>query len=221
MENSRYKNLLKVFKWIVNIALYLQIASLALVPIYFIIIFGGEAELFSMVDVVVIPSPTNYNMTSKTELIYNLDFGLNKGTISFTSRGVFYILLKVLESVIRPGFGILITILLRRIVKSMQDHHPFTLENINRIRKIALLLLAFSPYGLIKSLVYRNYVINNISVEGLEYAPLFNFGERFGDIYFGLDFINLQSLLAGIILLFIAEIFRLGMNIKLDNESII
>lgn len=222
MENIRYKNLLKAFRWLINIALYVQIAGAVVIFVSFFFMLSGEGELISSYEVALDQQPTEHAISSKNTSLNNLKLVVNQGTIQFTSRNAGYYILKIIDAIFLLAVSILITVLLKKIVKSMEGHHPFTMENTLRIRKIAFLLMSITPYSLIQSFIYRSYILKNISIEGLEYTELFSFlpynlADR---IWVGID-VDLQALITGIILIIIAEVFRIGLIMKLDNESIL
>jgi hypothetical protein len=140
----------------------------------------------------------------------------------FSSTSFGYYLLKILDAIFVLGVSIFITILLKRIVSSLQNQHPFTVKNMHRIRNIGFLLMSLSIFSLIRSLIYRSYIVQNVTIEGFKFADLFSFQPdlTIDKIGVGLD-MNIQALIVGFILLFIGELFRIGVMMKEDNESIV
>lgn len=222
MKNSRYKNLLKVFKWFINVALFVQLGAAVVVFVSFVFMLSGEGELMSAYNVELGQQPTTHSISAKSTTLNDLQLVINQGTIQFTSRNFWYSLLKMIDAIFLLTVSILVTLLLKKIIKSIQEQHPFTIKNTLRIRNIAFLLMSITPYSLIQSFIYRSYILKNISIEGLDYTELFSF-ESYnlaGRIWVGLD-VDVQPLIAGVILIIIAEVFRVGMIMKLDNESIV
>jgi hypothetical protein len=223
METIRYKNMLKIFKWSITVALYMEIIATIVVIISLIFILAGEGELISSYDIKLLDQQAiAYDVTSKNASLNDLELLMDKGSIMFSSNNIGYYILKIMDAIFILAVSIFITVLLKRIVKSMQDQHPFTIKNMHRIRNIAFLLMSLSAFSLIQSIMYRSYILRNVSIEGYEYADLFSFqsDQSIDKIWVGLN-MNIQALIIGFILLIIAEVFRIGVIMKLDNESIV
>ena len=95
-------------------------------------------------------------------------------------------------------------------------------ENPGRLRTIGLLLILLLPYSLIRAWVYHSYIRDRILMEGIEYGDLASKLTTATGPVLWLDWSpNLQALLAGLLLLVVAEIFRTGEVLKTDNEAII
>jgi hypothetical protein len=213
MNSILYKKLFTAFKWFINLALAFQIGAAILAFVAIIFTVSGEGKLISAWDVFI---------TTKNTSIADQQLVLNKGTIQFTSSSIGYYILKIIDSLFVFLVIILVTVLLKKIIYSIQKQNPFTTENAGRIRKIAFLLMAITPYSLIKSLIYRSYIVNNVIIEGKEYTELFSFSpNNLADNIWLVWDINFQALIAGVILIIISEVFGLGVLIKAENESIV
>lgn len=222
MKNKQDKKAARTLLWITNLALYVSIGIALLVVIALIFTVNDEGQLTSAWDIEVREQLTDFQVISENASIDDPKIVINKGGIQFASRSISYYILKSIDAVIVILPVILIILLLRKTVRSIQLQHPFTKENVLRIKYIAFILILISPYSLIKSLIYRSYIVNNIDVAGKVYTNIFSLssGTNKNEIWLNLD-INFQALLTGIVLLVIAEVFRAGVLIKEDNDSIL
>ncbi|MBK6265630.1 DUF2975 domain-containing protein [Marivirga sp. S37H4] len=228
MENIRHKSLIRLLKWIVNLALVVEIALAVGVTLVLInIMYSEEDSLTSSYPITLIDDLSAYQIASENVELEQLTIYSESATIQFTSDSIGYYILKISDVIITFFLAIGITLLARKVFQSLEKNHPFTMENASRLRKIAFLLILFTPYSLIKGLIYRNYITNNISIEGKEFADsliyylgVFSNNFKQNEAWIDLN-VNFQTLLIGAILLVIAEIFRIGVVMKEDNESII
>jgi len=222
MKNKQDKKTARTLLWITNLALYASIGIAFLVVMALIFTINDEGQLISALDIEVGEQRTDFQVISENTSIDDPKIVINKGVIQFASRSISYYILKSIDAVIVILPVILIILLLRKTVRSIQLQHPFTKENVRRIKYMAFILILISPYSLIKSLIYRNYIVNNIDVAGKVYTNIFSLysGTNKNEIWLNLD-INFQALLTGIVLLVIAEVFRAGLLIKEDNDSIL
>ncbi len=99
-----------------------------------------------------------------------------------------------------------ITYLLRQVFRSLAQNNPFVLENARRLRVIAILIMLISITTLahdatVNWFLQQNFLINNIY--GAIRAPMV---------------IDVKTLFAGLIVLVIAEIFRIGAHMKEEQE---
>ncbi|MEM6841478.1 MAG: DUF2975 domain-containing protein [Bacteroidota bacterium] len=219
MQNIRYKGLINSLRGIVVLALIFEILIAVAVLVIFIITATSEEDaLLSAWPIVVAEDQSRYGTVSD-----NASVIVNQGTIQFSTKSIGYYLLKSVEAIFTFFIVIGITLLLRDILYSLHRQQVFTTENARRIRNISLLIILFTPYSIAKSFIYRGYLISNIRIEGKEYASLFsNFSGELSSnqIWINVD-VNIQALLIGVVLLIIAEVFRMGVLIRLDNESIV
>jgi hypothetical protein len=146
----------------------------------------------------------------------------HEGELTFTSSGAGYYLLKLADIIIPFAIAIWITWLARSLLLSLKTQHAFMAENPKRLRTIAVLLILLLPYSLIRAWVYHSYIRDRILMEGITYGTLTSnlAGEEGPVLWLGWS-PNLEALLAGLLLLVVAEIFRTGEVLKADNEAII
>lgn len=126
---------------------------------------------------------------------------INNGTLRFKGANNWQnISITFIGLSIAFGTFLLITYQLRKILSSFVSDHPFIKSNILRIRLIGLILIVASALKFVFSFFYTNYI--NSAFEGfiftnkLEFAPL----------------------LSGLLILIIAEIFRIGVNYREEND---
>lgn len=225
MKSAYNKKATSILQWVANLALLATASFAVVIFVSFVFTLSGEGELISSYNVRITEQVSDLQLMSENSPIDNPKSLINKGVITFSSRNVGYYLLKLLDVIIVILPAIYIIVLLKKTLHSLQMGHPFTNKNALRLKHIAVILILTSPYNLIKSLVYRSYIINNIKVEKKTYADVLDtiylyFSPPANKVWLDLD-INFQALITGVILLVIAEVFRVGILIKEDNESIV
>lgn len=223
MEKIRYHTLLKMLKWMINLALLAEIIVAVVLFVMFIITIGtDEGSLVSTWPIQIEKHYFENQITSNHENLNDLSVAINSGSIQFSSDGFGYYLLKIIDALCLLAIAISITLLLKRIFLSLVKQHPFVMDNAKSLRSIAFLVLLIMPYSLIKNLIYRSFIMNHITIEEKEYASFLSLFSKpaSNEILLGTD-MNIQALVAGMILFIIAEVFRIGIVIKEDNESIV
>ncbi len=224
METVRHQSLIVLLLRLTTIALYLEIGIAVVVVLMFIMTVGSpEDALRSAWPIEVSQSLLSQPLTTNNEHLSNLTMIINRGTILFSSDRFGYYLLKLVDAVFMFALVIGITVLLKRIFLALRAQHPFTVSNARRIRNVALLVVAIAPYSFVKSLIYRYYIQSHIILEDSTYAAWSNFLSSSiptDQVWIAVDF-NIQALLIGLVLLIIAEVFRVGVLIQADNESIV
>ncbi|WP_235299681.1 DUF2975 domain-containing protein [Portibacter marinus] len=220
MHQLRFKGLLKIFLWTINLALIVEIAIAAIVIILMLVIINSDENLVSGWSAF-LPEINESYTVSQSPKIETATASAREVHIQFSATGMIYYFLKFIETIFNLSIIIWITFLLGKIFRSLHNEHPFTVRNAIRLRTIASLIIAIIPFSTIQSLVYRNYISNNISIEGKTYVySIFPMELAKNEIW--LDFqMNLQYLLIGGLLLLVAEIFRIGVFFKEDSESIL
>lgn len=216
------KQVIRILEWITKLALFASIVITLFIAVSLIFTFSGEGELISTWDIEVSERRNDFSMISENAKTDDSKIIIDKGIIQFTSTSIGYYILKTVDAFIEVFAIILIIVLLRNTVRSIQRYHPFARENVRKIKYISFILILYSPYCLIKSLVYRSYIVNNIDVSGKVFTDIFSlpFDLNENEIWLNLD-LNIQALFMGIILFVIAEVFRVGVLIKEDNDSIL
>ena len=224
METIRHQSLVTWFIRLITVALYLEVGVSLVVVLMFVMTVGSpEDALLSAWPIEVSQSSYRQPLAVVSESVSDLETVINRGTIQFSSDRVGYYLLKFLDAVGMFALAIYITLLLKRIFLALRNQHPFTVANARRIRNIALLVIAIAPYSLVKSLLYRYYIQSHIALVDSTYATWSHYlssSVPADQVWIAVDF-NSQALLMGFVLLIIAEVFRVGVVIQADNESIV
>ena len=101
--------------------------------------------------------------------------------------------------------------LIRHILKSMVHKNPFTRDNALRFRQIGFLIMGLPVLMALRHLVTSWYLSAHFSFPGPPFSPIRAFFNHFD---FGFIFL-------GLLILLLAEIFRLGTEYKEDSQSIV
>ena len=223
MDMIGYRPLVRLLYRILTVALYVEIGMAGVVTVTLLMtMISSEDKLLSAWPLEV-AEETDYPATTISPHVNNVEVTINRGTVRFSSDSPGYYGLKFLETIFFFALAISITVLLRRLLRSLHPTHPFTPDNARRIRNIAYLVLTIFPYSLIRSAVYWLFTYRTIAIEGTTYTHPFRLlaGRPFPhQVWLDLD-VNVLALLIGIVLLIIAEVFRRGVAIQADNESIV
>jgi hypothetical protein len=104
------------------------------------------------------------------------------------------------------GFAISLTItfLLRKLFQSLARDNPFVSENARRLRQIAILIILTSPLSFAQDAFENWYLQQNFLLEGSAIRSHL--------------VIDVKTVLAGLILLIISEIFRMGSQLKAEQD---
>jgi hypothetical protein len=92
---------------------------------------------------------------------------------------------------------------LRRLMASAAHEHPFTEENVGRIRWLGYLFMIGAVLQSIVEVVV-GYHLSRVSIPGVE------INARIG--------LNFPAMIAGFVILVLAEVFRLGVELKEDQD---
>lgn len=102
------------------------------------------------------------------------------------------------------GLWLLVIILLIKIVKTLENNNPFILKNVVRIRQIAVLLILLAPLQMFITYGYGLLINTRFYLNGNELGTKINIG--------------FETILVGLIVLVIAEVFRTGVELKQDQD---
>jgi hypothetical protein len=109
------------------------------------------------------------------------------------------------EVIIWVAITLIVLNRLRAIFGTLRDKDPFVAVNASRIRTIALVLIFGELIGTVAGGLAGYRVTGDISMAGLKVYPDYSF--------------NSAVIFAGLILLMVAEVFRLGADMKGDIET--
>uniref|UniRef100_UPI00404B3962 DUF2975 domain-containing protein n=1 Tax=Flavobacterium sp. TaxID=239 RepID=UPI00404B3962 len=220
MQNLRYQGLIKLFRWGINLALGVELITLLVMATLMIVTINSDEQLISGWSAFTSEQPIEQkiNYDEHLEIVTAVTNEIN---IVFAANNFQYYFLKFFEAIVTLLIIILITALLKRIFFSLNKENPFSSSNLKRLKAIAFAVMAFTPFSIIQSLVYRNYISNHITIEGKNFVTSLNFRDlKPNEIW--LDFnADVQYLFIGAILLILSEVFRNGLYFKTDSESII
>jgi hypothetical protein len=117
-------------------------------------------------------------------------------------------LLQTLHNLVYIAVIMLITWLLKKIFSGLANNQPFSTENAIRIRCIAFAVLFLVFFDVAETLLSRLYTGSTLVITGAKLA------------WYDYSF-NYQTLLFGLLLLILAEVFRRGTEYQTDSESIL
>lgn len=220
MQALRYKRILKTLRWAINLALFVELAIAIIGIVLMVVVINSDEKLVSGWSAF-LPETTESYDVSQSHQLETAVASAKEISIQFSATGMGYYFLKFIETIFTLSIIIGITFLLGKVFRSLYREHPFTTKNVKRLKYIATLLMVFTPYGIIQSLVYRNYISNHIAIEEKTYVhSLFPTALKQDEIWLDFQW-DLEYLLLGGLLLIIVEIFRVGIELKMDNESIL
>ena len=126
------------------------------------------------------------------------------GMLRFTSASRPLMLIYAVFALLYAGVLLFVIRQLRKLFQSLVDGVPFTIENASRIRLIGLIVLAGEVVESFLVFVGQLYIDSRFEITGLTVDP-------------GID-IDLSTVFAGLVLLVIAEVFRIGTQLKEDQD---
>jgi len=178
--------------------------TVVVVAIAVALITGNQAS--SLVDL-----PIEFDLDPAAYHIISKRVGVSGATITDAAGMLRF------ESVNRPAMAVYLVIALvyagvllfvihqlRMVFRSLVDGNPFSLENASRIRLIGLFFIFGEIAVSMLVFVCQLYVESALDTSGLTIDP-------------GLD-IELSPIFGGLVLLVIAEVFRLGTKLQEDRD---
>jgi hypothetical protein len=129
-------------------------------------------------------------------------------TVRTTNRGHYAVLL--LFTLVYGGLYFLVLYQLKSIFGSIDEGNPFARENIRRIRLLGGGLIAAELARIGFEYMVVTFVKGLISVQGGELSYL--------NIFFYLKWLNLDIIFAGLVILGIAEVFKVGVHLREEQE---
>lgn len=225
MKVIRKKSVAHVLQKLIGLCLIMESLAALVTLVFFIMAIssGEEGNLLSAWPVTIYPPLESTYSTSPTHgQVLESGILINEGQVQFSSQRAFYYLLKGIDVLLVFAFVIYITYLLSKVVRTVNNHQPFTAENAKRLRSIAWLLVLIVPYKLLRSMLYISYIQSNIALQQTQWL---NWPDLLGrEIKAGVLLIpdlDLQALLTGLVLLIITEVFTIGTALQADKDSII
>ncbi|RDC65441.1 DUF2975 domain-containing protein [Adhaeribacter pallidiroseus] len=149
--------------------------------------------------------PVEVSTRAIAENLTNASLQLDSGKLTFnhpSSKSIIGFNLLVMW--VAFTISLSITYLLRQLFRSLAQNNPFVLENAQRLRIIAILIMVtsfttFAHDAIVNWFLQQNFLLSGSGIR----AHLV---------------IDLKTLFAGLIVLVIAEIFRIGAQMKEEQE---
>jgi hypothetical protein len=136
------------------------------------------------------------------------DARISEQVVSFEDGTLTRKLLQTLHNLAYIGVILFITWQLKRLFESLAGDQPFHRQNASRIKEIAFAVVFLVFFNVVETLLSRLYTGATITLAG---AKLDWYDYSFDG----------ETLLLGVLLLIIAEVFRRGTDYQADSESIV
>jgi len=202
------KKLIAVLGVIINILWYVLLPLFALIFLFILykFIFVGNIDWDIAINIP--PNDFDFSITPNKPSYRFIAIAGIEGKLLF-NVDLTPLLMVVSLSIVLATFYLVLAILynLRKIFRSLQAGEPFGYANFANLRRIgySVMLLAVVDFG--KSLFNRYLLQQHFSEHGKDYNAKLSFG--------------IDTILVGLVILVIAEIFRHGYQLKTENESFI
>jgi hypothetical protein len=210
------KDSLKSFYGIFNVVFYTFIvAAIIVVAIETIRLFDPNEIVRHSMDAhrLETPTPQVFDLVSKETAIENAQLTTNKWTISFVTTSWPLRIYRFALVLVRTGFVVVLLIILRAFVQSLRVDETFTILNVRRLQRIGILLLLIEPFGWIGKYLTRQWLIGLLNLDVTDKSVSYRIGEAIGFALGSWDLVS-NWLLAGLLVLVIAEVFKQGLKLK-------
>ena len=199
------RSVASVLKLMINAAWYLQFAVFCGVLGLLVYVFTQKEFVGSDVPVQIQDYPKITGIASTSPDVQDTYLTPNAGMLHVEQRVDWQLIVVTLA-----GFGgfaalcLTITYQLRRIFATLTMPQPFDRRNANRLRRIAFLVMLFAPLEA-GNFLFKQMVVNqSFSREKVKFVLQ--------------PEINFQVIILGAVLLVIAEVFRIGTQLREENE---
>lgn len=181
--------------------------------VFYSVVFFGMIAKFSFSNEftidgwpVTLPAGSYTTQVSPTSpKLSDVKVQVEKASLSFRTQRDWRIIAIAITGVCF-GFGIAlaITYQLRKIFATLTQANPFVASNAGRIRIIAFILISFPLVSTLLGTITNQYVKTHFAAGGNAFS-----------FYYNLDF---SAVLTGLVVLVIAEVFRLGTQLKEEQD---
>jgi hypothetical protein len=202
-------SLASLIKIILNIAWYVQLFFVVFLTVAISLKFfknGATRPIPETLEVRLTQSKTVPVSTSANSKDLNgATLNLDSGKLSFnhlTSKAI--IAFNLVSMLIAFSISLSITFLLRRIFQTLTNSYPFIIQNAHRLKNIGLLVMLTSVTSLAHDWIVNWFLKQNFTIDGSAIRAHL--------------VIDLKSIFAGLIILIIAEIFRVGTRLKEEQD---
>ena len=160
--------------------------------------------------------------SSKGGHIARANINLNRPILSLSSNDLNYQFFNGFHTLAQTSLIIIINIIMLRLTISAKNNKPFQRKNIRQLYWLAGCTFLFWPIEHLKLFYYSNFVRNNfnysnsLDLEQVD-AITYQLPSNAGIIY---D-ISIAPLIGALIFITVAQVFKNGVALKEDNESIL
>lgn len=148
---------------------------------------------------------------------------LDRATLEVRAGGRSYAALQALDIVATGGLWLLMLTLTLKLVRQVARGNPFDGIAVRRLRTIGLAMIALNCWMWLRMLAFPPVLLAAINPTSADYRILPSIAQSVDgvrnariDSHFGIGL-----LAAGLIILVLSEAFRIGANLREDNESIV
>ena len=147
---------------------------------------------------------------------------MNRGTLSVESGEPAYVLLRIFDVLMRGALWLPAIWLLRKVVGHVREGLPFNRDSFQQLRLTGYLLMAIPAWQLLNSALTQFLLLGgDTGGEILLPFPLLQVFTTTGERLQVFPEFNLWFLVAGLITLVLARVFRDGFALQQDSDAII
>lgn len=144
---------------------------------------------------------------------------LDRGDLTLAAPSLSATLLRVFDVGLTGGFWVALIWMLRRFSRHVSQGRPFTSGATRKLSWMGVLLLVYPVWELIRSALWQAIVIRQPS-DGAVLVHSFAQDAPAGALRLLPDF-SPGLVLAGLVLLVVAEAFRIGVEVQRDSDEIV
>jgi len=202
------KKLISFLGVLINIIWYISIPLFSLVFLFLLyqLIFVGNVNWD--IPIRIPPNDFDFSITPNKPSYRFIAISAIEGKLLFNVVLTPLLICFVIVLVLATFYLILAIVYnLRKIFRSLRAGEPFDYANFSNLQKIGFYVLAFALVDFGKSLFNRYLLQQHFMNYGKDYNAKLSFG--------------IDVILIGLVILVLAEIFRHGYKLKIENESFI
>ncbi|HYG40243.1 MAG TPA: DUF2975 domain-containing protein [Cytophagales bacterium] len=205
MKTIGKRSIASILKFIINFAWYFQWAILAFVTVILIVVFINKDYVDHDVMVKISKPITSFTVTAKNPDYAEPTLIVESAKLNFKNK-VDAVL--IMESFLFLSliffFSLTITYLVKKIFNTLTENTPFVPENAKRLKQIGFLIILYAPLKIAYDLVSHSKATMNFLIDNAPIGTEFNF--------------HFETIIAGLVILVIAEIFRIGTHLKEEQD---
>jgi hypothetical protein len=150
-----------------------------------------------------------FDIVAARDQILNPQLVTEKWRITFESKDLPVKMYMSVIALLHMLYALAILIFLRSFVLSLKNNEAFTLQNIKRLQKLGTLLILIEPLRGLSRLIRRQWIIDHLNISFTDYSIGHLLGYALGSGAFIWNWI-----LAGLLVLTIAGVFKHGLKLK-------